>query len=492
MWSQIQLQPDSATPLYRQLFDQIRDKILAGGLVNGSRIPATRELAGLIGLNRTTVSAAYELLEREGLIRGHVGRGSFVERPGRSTEVDFQRLPGVAAGQNDLPSAGATDTDLISFATSRPAAELFPIEDFRLTIADVVSGGDLIHILQLGSPFGFEPLREHLRQELRATGALGANDDVLITSGCQQAQDLVIRTLVQPGDLVLLEDPVYPGLRETLHRAGARLTGIPVTPMGLDLGELDRVLHRERARLVFVTPTFQNPTGATLPRAARVELIRLAAMRGVTIVENDVYSALRYEGEPIPSVKALASGGEAIQLGSFSKVAFPGLRVGWIVAPRPVIEACATSKQWMDLHSDHLSQAVLLRFAESGRLAAHRDRVVATGAEKLAAALSACDRYLPEGSRFTRPAGGMNLWVRLPGALDASALLRTAEGHGVNYLPGRHFAVGRAEPGSLRLSFAALEASRIDEGISILGALFAQELRRERHGGLARQATAIV
>ncbi len=229
-----------------------------------------------------------------------------------------------------------------------------------------------------------------------------------------------------------------------------------------------------------------------MPRAARADLLRLAASRGVTIVENDVYSALRYQGEPIPSVKHLALGGDVIQMGSFSKVAFPGLRVGWIVAARQIVEACASTKQWMDLHSDHLSQAVLLRFAESGRLAAHQKQVVASGARKLTAALDGCDRYLPEGTQFTRPSGGMNLWARLPFPLDASALLRTAEEQKVTYLPGRHFAVGRPEPGSLRLSFAGLSEGRIVEGISILGALFNQELRRERLGGVTRQVTAIV
>lgn len=479
MWSQIQLASDSTTPLYRQLFEQIRDKILVGELAIGTRIPATRELAGRIGLNRTTVSSAYELLEREGLIRAHVGRGSFVDRPLRPTETP-------------VPAAPAEPAGTISFATSRPAAELFPIEECRRTIEEIAAGGDLERILQLGSPLGYQPLREFLTGELEAAGTLAPGDDLMITSGCQQAQDLLIRTLVQPGDLVLLEDPVYPGLREMLHRAGARLAAIPVTAAGLDLGELNRVLQRERARLLFVTPTFQNPTGATLPKAARTELIRIAAGRGVTIVENDVYSALRYEGEPIPSVKQLASGGEVIQLGSFSKIAFPGLRVGWIVAARQVIESCASSKQWMDLHSDHLSQAVLLRFAQTGRLAEHHKRVIAAGAGKLAAALQACERFLPEGSQFTRPSGGMNLWVRLPDPLDTAMLLRAAEEQGVSYLPGRHFAVGRPEQGSLRLSFAGLEAGRITEGISILGALFTNELRRERAGGIARHATAIV
>ena len=489
MWSQIQLTPESVVPLYKQLFERIRDRILMGELTDGTRIPATRELAGLIGLNRTTVSAAYELLEREGLIRGHVGRGSFVDHPARASAFAADPYPPPITIQTQFP---ARTGEIISFATSCPAAEMFPIEEIRRTIAEVTASDDLARILQLGSPLGYEPLREYLRSRLFESGDLSAADDILITSGCQQAQDLLIRTLIQPGDLALLEDPVYPGLREALHRAGARLAGIPVTAAGLDLAEVSRILQRERAKLIFVTPTFQNPTGVTLPQAARAELIRLAAARGVAIVENDIYSTLRYEGEPIPSIKQMAPGAEIIQLGSFSKVAFPGLRVGWIAAPRRMIEACAAGKQWMDLHSDHLSQAVLLRFAETGRLDAHRRQVVAAGAGKLSAALSACDDHLPRGSSFTRPSGGMSLWVRLPEPLDSSALLRQAEEQGVGYLPGRYFAVGRPEQGSLRLSFAGLDAGRIREGIAILGGLFDRELRRERQGGYAHQATAMV
>lgn len=489
MWNALRLDSGSTVPLYRQLFERIRGRILTGELSGGARLPATRELAGLIGLNRTTISAAYELLEQEGLIHGHVGRGSFVAH-----DVVGSRTPPPPPVASTIPSQfGVSPQPIISFATSRPAGELFPLDAFRQTVKEVSGSESLAQILQLGSPLGYEPLRQYLIGRLTADQSLAPGDDVLITSGCQQAQDLVVRTLVQPGDLVLLEDPIYPGLREVLHRAGARLAGIPVTTSGIGLNELARALQRERAKLIFVTPTFQNPTGATLPHDGRLELLRLASSYGALVVENDVYSALRYEGAPIPSVKQLAfaggSGGDVIQLGSFSKVAFPGLRVGWMVAPRRVIEAGAATKQWMDLHSDHLSQAILLRFAETGRLAAHQHRVVESGASKLAAALSACAASLPSGSLFTRPEGGMNLWVRLPDPLDSASLVRAAADRGVAYLPGRYFAVGRPEHSSFRLSFAGLEPARIRAGIGLLGELFDEELRR---GAAVRQASAMV
>ncbi|MCC6539862.1 MAG: PLP-dependent aminotransferase family protein [Bryobacterales bacterium] len=495
MWSNVRLDAASHTPLYRQLYEQIRDRILNGGLADGMRRPATRELAGLLRLNRTTVSAAYELLEKDGLVRGHVGRGSFVAKPSAVPPVQPPR-PRVDV-EWTAPRA-ATSPELISFASSRPAGDLFPLDDFRQTVAEVSGSPQLASILQLGSPLGYEPLRHWLRAELRGSQTAGPDDDVLMSSGCQQAMDLLVRTLIQPGDLVMLEDPIYPGLREVLHRAGARLAGIPVTAAGLDLDEAARVFRRERVKALFVTPSFQNPTGSTLSRAARLDLLRLAAQAGAVVVENDVYSPLRYEGEPIPSMKQLAQPGEGelVQVGSFSKIAFPGLRVGWILGPARLIDTCAAGKQWMDLHSDQLSQAVLLRFAESGRLEAHRRRVLEAGASRLAATLAACEAHLPDGCGFTRPQGGMNLWVRLPEPLDTAALLRLAEEQGVTYLPGRYFAVGRPDPGGLRLSFAGLDEVRIARGVEILGGLVAAELRRTAGyglgNGLSRPAPAMV
>lgn len=467
-----QLDPNQEMPLYRQLYEQLRDFIRSGQLADGDRLPATRELAGQLGLNRTTVAAAYELLETEGLIKGHVGRGSFVHAPADSGRP-WDRL--LAATESP---AGSDTAAAISFATSRPSADLFPLAEFRHAARDVVEDPSLAAILQLGSPFGFEPLRTHLLHQARQSSVARDTDDLLITNGCQQAIDLLVRVLVNPGDLVFVEDPVYPGLRAVFQQAGARLTGIPLTARGLDLDELERQIRRERPKLLVLTPNFQNPTGLTLDSQTRREIIRLANQHAVVLVENDVYSALRYEGAPIEPLKSLDP--DVIQLGSFSKIAFPGLRVGWMLAPRPVIARCAQAKQWSDLHTDHLSQAILWRFAEDGHLENHRRRVIAAGAERLTAALDACARFLPRDARYTKPQGGMNLWVRLPDPLDAEDLLRRAVREGVSYLPGRYFAVSRPEPSSLRLSFAGLPPDQIRSGIRLLGELFAAELDRER------------
>jgi 2-aminoadipate transaminase len=458
------LNPRDKTPLFRQLHDQMKELIESGALSKGSRLPATRELAGQIGLNRTTVSAAYALLESEGWITGHVGRGSFVARG----------LPRAADAEEKASASSSA-----SFSRSRPSELLFPLKEFRETCAEVIASDDAASILQLGSPSGYSPLRRYLLEQAREEGVARESDDILITSGCQQAFDLLQRTVGQ-GSTVLMEDPVYLGVRSVFERAGARLIGVPMGRNGLDQEILERVIARERPLLLCVTPNFQNPTGSTMPLASRKSLLRITHAAGVMVIENDIYGPLAYEGEPIPAIKHLDDTGDTVLLRSFSKVAFPGLRVGWVIAPRPLIERLTETKQWSDLHTDQLSQAVLLRFAESGRLEEHRKRMLVAGRERLQAALEACAAYLPSGAKFTRPRGGMSLWVELPSSLDAAELLPRAEREGVNYLPGKFFAVSRPQPNGLRISFAGMTPEEIRSGLGILGRIFQEELERVR------------
>jgi 2-aminoadipate transaminase len=469
------LRHDSDIPLYRQLFEQIAGEIRVGRMTQGDRLPPTRELAGQLGLNRTTVSAAYELLEAEGLIAGQVGRGSFVRSAARAENaVDWRPL--LDRGDARAASQGLSDGDGISFVMSRPSRDLFPLDDFRASCEAVLDRGDLAGILQLGSPAGYEPLRRYLLEEARAQNLAGPGDDLVVTNGCQQAVDLIARVLLRAGDAVILEDPVYPGIRNLLSSMGARLVGIPVGPDGMDIAQLERAIERERPRFLMVTPNFQNPTGATLPAAARRQLIEIARAAGIPIIENDAYGELRYFGDDLPAIKQLDTRGGTALLRSFSKVSFPGLRVGWAIGPKALLDRIRQAKESSDLHTDQLSQAVLLEFAKSGRLADHRARVLSAGAERLQATLEACRSELPAGTLWTRPEGGMNVWVRLPEACDASQLLAPAREAGVTYLPGRAFAVARQEASTLRLSFAGLEPEQIRQGLKILGKVVSSEL----------------
>jgi DNA-binding transcriptional MocR family regulator len=393
-------------------------------------------------------------------------------------KLDWEAL--IPAEESSAAPTSRAGAARISFASSRPSEMLFPLDEFRATCREVIDSAEAAQILQLGPAGGYGPLRRHLLEEARRRGTAGPDDDILITSGCQQAFDLMQRVLASRGETVLLEDPVYPGLRNVFLRGGARVAGVPVGEQGVDMDALARMIEKERPRLVVLTPNFQNPTGTTMPEAARRAVLAMARRAGVVVVEDDLYGELRYRGAEIATLKHLDASGDTILLSSFSKVAFPGLRVGWAIGPRHFIARLTEAKESSDLHSDQLSQAVLLRFVLSGRLAAHRQKMLANGAERLEACLDACAAELPPGSRFTRPEGGMNLWVKLPEPLDAAEMAARAQREGVSFLPGRHFAVSRPHTHELRLSFAGLDPQQIRAGVAVLGAIFRSELDRAR------------
>ena len=490
MLPRIELNHNSTTPLYRQLREQIAEAISTGRIVRGERLPATRELASSIGLARASVEAAYKLLEADGLIKGYVGRGSFVEArvtPEIKSHVDWESLIPI-----EEPQQPAAPVAAVSFSASRPSGMEFPLDEFRATTREVIESSEALNILQLGPASGYGPLRRHLLESVRARGAASRDDEILITSGAQQAFDLIQRVLASRGETVLIEDPVYPGLRNVFLRGGARVIGIPMTNDGVDLDSIARLIEREHPRLMVLTPNFQNPTGATIPEASRREILALARRAGVVIVENDLYGALRYSGSDLAAIKQIDVSGDTILLGSFSKIAFPGLRVGWVIGPKNFIARLTEAKEASDLHSDQLSQAVLLRFAESGRLQTHLEKTLEAGEARLKACLDGCARELPQGSEYTRPQGGMNVWIKLPDPLDAADLAIRAARENVSYLPGKYFSVSRPHSSALRLSFAGLEPRKIAWGLQVLGMLFRSEDSRIQRAVNAEPAPALV
>ena len=486
--SHIRLETASELPIYRQLADAIQLAMDKGALLHGDRLPPTRELAGLLGLNRTTVSAAYALLEQAGSLQGVVGRGSFVVRSSATTpaELDWETLLGPV-----YADAAASPEPAYNFANSKPAEECFPMAEFRRLAKEVIDSPEASELLQLGSPYGYAPLRRYLSHESAASGIGRANDDLIVTNGCQQALDLIARILVEENTPVLVEDPAYHGLLRVFARARAQLLPVPVSASGLNLQVLEHLAAQHRPRLLVLTPDFQNPTGITLPLEQRRAILGLAARFGIAVVEIAIYRDLRYRGAAPPSLKQLDETGNVISIGSYSKIAFPGLRVGWVTAPRPVVARLAEAKQTADLHSDQLSQAVLLRFAESGELLRHIEQTRKVGAERLQSALDACGRALPAGTRYSRPEGGMNLWVELPLPLTAETLLNAARERGVAFLPGNYFSHKDAHRRSFRLSFGGLSPKEITAGMRILGAVAAEQMRTLAEAPLAMNAALV-
>jgi len=495
------LDPASSTPLYRQIRDQIRQLIASGTLARGDRLPPSRELARRLGVHRTTVANAYAELTADGWLAGHVGRGTFVNKgieasaplPPSAKEANliangYLWTSLLAETTHDDPldvllaEALVSGPELISFITARPAEELFPVEEFRRCCSEVLRREGK-RLLQLGPSDGYAPLKEFLREELRRESIVVGLGEILVTNGCQQALDLIRKVFVRPADTVLLENPGYPGAIQSFQTGGARCIGVPVSDTGLNLEALESLLMQNRARLLLLTPNFHNPTGTTLSLDARRRVLELALRYQVPVVEDNIYGGLRLRGRELPALKALDRAGLVLHLNSFSKVCFPGLRVGWIVASEPVVERLRIAKQATDLHTDQLAQAALAEFGRRGFLRRLQARMQSVYRTRLAAMEKALERHFPQEVHWVRPDGGMSIWVRLPEGLDAGALLFKARERKVLFSPGRFFYFQAVQPNTLRLGFSAATPTQIEEGIELLGGLLKNEIAQQRDLG---------
>jgi len=513
----LQVQSESHVPLYVQIRDQLRAMVHTGELRPGDRIPASRELAHTLGVHRTTVANAYAELESEGLIEGHVGRGTFIRngaadhapaRTGNGTHnghrgftpappalgngaLRWESLFADERGDEALNRIYPQSTNgAISMVAARPAEEFFPIEELRSCTQAVLkeNGPD---ILQLGSSDGYEPLKRELLAHLIREGLRVKNEQLLITAGVQQSLDLLCKAFLRPGDSVVLEDPTYPGSLTVFTASRVRCLGVPVrtsagAPQGIDLEGVEAALAQNRVKFILVTPDAQNPTGATLPLESRRRLLELAARYQVALVEDCIYSRLRFSGPRIPSLRALDRNGIVIQIDSFSKIAFPGLRVGWCIAPENVIERLRLVKQATDLHTDQLAQATLAEFTRRGGLERHLKKMRRVYSSRCAALVSALEKHMPEGVEWTRPEGGMCLWVTLPAGYDASELLIHARERGLLFAPGRYFFVQMPRPNVFRLGFAGIDERKIFRGVEILAEVLSEQMRKRQRGGWRR------
>ena len=498
----LHLQPESHVPLYIQLRDQLRALVHAGDLRTGDRIPASRELAVQLGVHRTTVANAYAELESEGLIRGHVGRGTFIQEAAAPLQITpaphpakmnggvrWESLFADERGEEALSRlTQAAPRGAISFVMARPASEFFPVEELR-KCTNAVWRREGADVLQFGPSDGYPPLKHVLIEMLRSEGYDVRDESLLITDGCQQALDLLCKAFLRPGDSVITENPTYPGSLAIFAGARVRTLGVPVkteagpgTTPGVDLVAIEAALMQNRVKMMVLTPDFHNPTGTTLPVAERRRLLEIATRYQVPVVEDHIYARLRARGERIPSLKQLDRSNLVIQIDSFSKVAFPGLRVGWIIAPPSVIDRLRLVKQATDLHTDQLAQAVLAEFTRRGHLARHIERTRKIYSARLAALEQALARCMPPGATWTRPEGGMCVWVELPPGFDSTELLIHVRERGVVFAPGRYFYFQDPHPNTLRLGFAGLGEREIARGVAILGDVLRTEMHKRQRG----------
>jgi len=473
---ELKLDRKSPTPLHLQIAHQIRELILKGTIPEGGRLPPTRKLAQELGVNRSTVVQAYRRLWSEGLIEGHVGRGTVVRRAARAVEAPVAPLPwemlltpqpeAVELEIRELMRLFSRE-DLISLAAGLPAPDLYPLEEIAEISAEVLAREGAA-LLQRCAVEGHLPLRQLLAERMGLSPS-----EVLVLSGSQQGLYLLAEALIAPGDFVVVEAPTYLGALQVFRTAGARLIGVPVDEEGMDLRMLESVLSRTQPKFIYTLPTFQNPAGTTMVLERRRRLLELAYRYRVPLIEDDPYSLLRYEGEALPPLKALDTHGYVIYLSTFSKVLFPGLRVGWLAAPKRVVEHLAALKRMVDLFTNASAQATIAEFCCRGLLERHLGRVRGEYRRRRDAMVEALKEHCPK-VEFAVPEGGYFIWCRLPRGIAARGLLQEALRERVSFLSGELFYPDGRGQEEIRLTFTSQPPATIAEGIRRLS----QALRR--------------
>lgn len=368
--------------------------------------------------------------------------------------------------------------DIISFAGGLPAEEAFPVEPLRRA-ADKVFRTRGPAALQYAPSQGFAPLREKLARRHRAQGIPCAADDILMVSGSQQGLDLAGKVFLEPGDTVLCENPTYLAALTAFRACECRLLPVETDDDGMVLEDLERKLaaHPE-AKLMYVIPTFQNPTGKTWSLERRRGVLALAQRHGLPILEDNPYGDLRYEGQTVPTLKSMDTGGIVTYMGSFSKVLSPGLRLGWLIAPPELLEKYASAKECTDLQAGTLSQMVADAYLEDNDLDANIRRISALYKKRRDLMLSCLEEGLPAGAFCTHPQGGLFLWVTLPERIDTTALMPVMTARKVAYLPGVSFFADRDVRCCLRMNYSNATEDRIVRGVETMCRIFRDALAK--------------
>lgn len=483
--------PQSDAPLYQQIADGLRADIAAGRFGAGSRLPTIRALAAQLGVNRDTVALAYDALAREGLVEATVGRGTFVRAEAPAPAPFEAKLAESAERLLELERGrvryGAPE-GVIPLHALVPDPSLYPVDAFRRALNRALASGGRA-LLGYAETQGHAGLRAVLAERLRATGMDVTADGLVLTHGASEGIALALRLFANPGETIAVEEPTYHNVLAVLVSLGLRAAPVPMQDGAADLAALERVLERPEVKAFYTMPTFHNPLGTSAPLAHRRALLAVAARAGKPVIEDAYEMDLRYAGRPLAPLAALDAAGLVVQLTSFSKSLFPGARVGAIAARGRALDGVLGLKQAGDLGGAMVLQAALAEFVESGGYERHLAKLRRTLRARRDALLEALAAEMPEGTRWTEPEGGLQLWVDLPGDVDTAALLPDALRAGVLFAPGFQFRHDHRPSSGLRISYAQADEAALRRGVACLARVTRERLRG---GAAGRETTAFV
>lgn len=477
----VPLDRDSEEPIYRQLIRHIRSQIEGGSLPAGTRLPASRDLARQLNISRISVVNAYAELRAEGYLSAHAGRGTFVAGDRENGMVSTHSTNGSNGHHHHVEIPTAPDRSLremmrlarkpgvINFSHGAPPMEFMPVTHLRDAINTVLDR-DGSRALGYEVPEGYYPLRASVRDYVSALGIQCNPDQVLITGGTQQAIDLVVQALLGEGDMMITENPTYLGIIDIARTRRVQLHGIEMDEDGVRLDMLENYILDNHPRMMYIMPTFQNPTGRVMPLHRRRQLLNLANEYNLPLLEDGVYHEFRFEGESLPPLKALDETGIVIHASGFTKTLLPGMRIGYVIADGAHYERLVRVKQAADISTPGLNQRAIHLMLERGVLAQQLERNNRELRRRRDVALNAAAKYLPPGARWNIPHGGLYLWVELPKTgPTASELYISAIHMGVAYAIGNVFYTNGCGSYRLRINYAAQKPAELEEGFKRLG-----------------------
>lgn len=365
----------------------------------------------------------------------------------------------------------AADPKIISFAGGLPAPELFPVKEMKAAV-DKVFEEHGQEAMQYGAAKGVTALREVIQQHVKEKENVNSElDNVLVTTGSEQALDLVGKAFVDPGDTVLVEQPTYLCALDVFRSYGANFASVEMDEDGMKMDALEEALKANpNTKLIYTVPNFQNPTGRTMTEERRKQLAELAEKYDVYVLEDNPYGEIRFAGQHVPAVKSFDKSGHVFYMSTFSKTLTPGFRLGWLVADKAVVNKLTVLKQSADLHTDNLAQFAVAQFFADNDVDAHVKEISALYGKRKDLMLEGIKKYFPEGVKYTDPEGGMFLWVEVPGVDDTVELFKECLEHDVAFVPGDPFFAGEVQPGAFRLNYSNMKEDQIEVGLKRLGA----------------------
>lgn len=513
----ISIDRSCAQPVYQQIRDGIVALIKAGTLLPGDKLPSSRELASQLDVSRKTVLQSYLELAADNWVETRPGSCTFVLDRAALSGASYSPAYGAerqppSPGEPDDSSEPAAQMDWepyqidgrffrmppyrsqwqgeeewVNFSRAIPDARLFPFDRIK-KVSSHMLWDPKAYFFDYGHPQGFMPLLEYLEMRLAKEGVLlpEGQTDLVICSGFQVSLNLLLTLLIRPGELVVVEDPTFNSILNVLSARKIPHRGIPMEHDGMDVEYLERVLARDKPRLIITIPDLHNPTGVNMSRAKRERVLELAERHGVPVIEDQWGMLLGHDGKAEPSLQALDRGGHVIQIGSFSKSFLPGTRVAWVVLPGGLGPTFVKAKRAMDRSDSYFMQTLVHEFIKKGFMELHWRKVerIYRGRRELMDELMR--QHFPSEVSWKTPSGGFSYWVNLPRWLDSMQLLKRAVSHGVEFAPGSYFNVGRRSSSDLRLAFSTLTQPQLRQGVRRLGAVISAAIREEQPPASAR------